>query len=279
MSFICESIKLSLFENFLRIEEKSKATVEKYLRDVRAFFDYTRKKQVDKSVVLSYKTLLKEKYAVASANSMLAALNAFFRFIGEHALCVKQFRMQKSAFCPAEKELSREEYRRLVATAAEKGNERLSLVMQTICGTGIRISELPFVTVEAVRQGQATVACKGKCRQIFFVSALRKKLLHYAKHQKITAGPIFVSKNGKPLNRSNVWKEMKALCAAAGVSPTKVFPHNLRHLFARVFYGLEKDIVKLADILGHTSINTTRIYIISSGEAHRRSMEAMRLIL
>ena len=164
-------------------------------------------------------------------------------------------------------------------TAKQKGNERLNLILQTICGTGIRVSELQYITVEAVKNREATVSLKGKTRSVFLVKELRKKLIRYAAKQNIQSGAVFITRTGKPMNRTNIWREMKGLCKQAGVNPKKVFPHNLRHLFARTFYGIEKDIAKLADILGHSSINTTRIYIISTGSEHRRRMEHMRLII
>ncbi|MBO5755700.1 MAG: tyrosine-type recombinase/integrase [Clostridia bacterium] len=279
MTFLLKEKQLKDFGCYLKNEEKSNATIEKYLRDVKCFFSFVKEKRIEKSHVLSYKEHLISDYAVSSANSMLAALNAFFRFVDAAFLCVKQFKQQRDAFRTAEKELTREEYNRLVRAAESEKNTRLSLLLQTICGTGIRISELAFVTVEAAAKGETSVNCKGKIRHIFLVSALRKKLLRYAHSQGITHGPIFRSKCGAPLNRSNVWREMKALCRSAGVSPTKVFPHNLRHLFARVFYSIEKDIAKLADLLGHTSINTTRIYIASCAGEHKKHMETMRLVL
>ena len=187
--------------------------------------------------------------------------------------------MQKEAYCSEEKELTKAEYTALVKAAEQRKNERLSLVVQTICGTGIRVSELQSITVEAVRRGEAVVTCKGKTRKIFIVKALQKKLLQYAMRQGIVSGVLFVTKSGKPLDRSNIWRQMKELCEQAGVSPQKVSPHNLRHLFARTFYGIEKDIAKLADILGHSNINTTRIYILTTGIEHQRRMENMRLIL
>lgn len=267
------------FEKNMHEDEKSKLTVEKYLRDLRCFVDYVKDREVDKSLVLEYKSELALVYALTSANSMLAALNAFLRFVGWLDCTVKQFKIQKKAFCSEEKELSKAEYLSLVKTAERKNNQRLSLLIQTICGTGIRVSEVEHITVEAVYRGEAIVSCKGKTRRVFIVSALRKKLLQYTKEHGIKSGMIFVTKNGKALNRSNIWSEMKKLCKEAGVSPNKVFPHNLRHLFARTFYGIEKDIAKLADILGHSNINTTRIYIISTGAEHRRKMENMRLII
>lgn len=270
---------LTSFEKYLIENEKAQATREKYMRDLRCFAEYATDKLLSKSLVLEYKASLEQTYAIRSANSMLAALNSFLRFMGWHDLCVKQFKVQKEAYCSEDKELTKAEYTALVRTAEQKKNERLSLVVQTICGTGIRVSELQSITVEAVRKGEAIVSCKGKTRKIFIVSALRKKLLRYATEQKINSGIIFVTKSGKPLDRSNIWREMKSLCEQAGVSPGKVFPHNLRHLFARTFYGIEKDIAKLADILGHSNINTTRIYIITTGAEHQRRMENMRLII
>ncbi len=270
---------LQNFENALVNDERSANTIEKYLRDIRHFQAYVGKQNIDRLLVLAYKAALEKDYALTSANSMLAALNSFFRFAGWNELCVKQFKVQKKAFCSEESELTRQEYIALIRTAEQKKNERLSLLIQTICGTGIRVSELPFITVEAIKCGEAIVRCKGKTRTIFIVKELCKKLLRYTKEQHILSGAVFVTKTGVPMNRCNIWREMKSLCEQAGVNPNKVFPHNLRHLFARTFYGIEKDIAKLADILGHTNINTTRIYIISTGEEHRRKLENMHLIL
>lgn len=275
---ICTA-KLRHFEAYLRENEKSVATLEKYMRDIRRFAAYIMDAAVDKSTVLEYKTVLAKTYALTSVNSILAALNSFFRFEGWFDCCVKQYKIQREVFCAEEKELTRAEYIALVRAAEEKNNERLSLLIQTVCGTGIRVSELQYITAEALKRGEATVTCKGKTRRIFIVSALRKKLLRYAKSHGITNGMIFVTKSGKPMNRTNIWAEMKRLCKDAGVSAKKVFPHNLRHLFARTFYTMEKDIAKLADILGHSNINTTRIYTLSSGAEHRRKLEKMRLIL
>ncbi len=267
------------FEKYLLENEKAAATIEKYMRDIRLFAEFATERTLDKAMLLEYKGRLEQSYSVRSANSMLAALNSFLRFMGWHDLCVKQFKVQKEAYCSEDKELTKAEYTALVRTAEQKKNERLSLVVQTICGTGIRVSELQSITVEAVRRGEAIVSCKGKTRKIFIVKALQKKLLRYAIEQGIASGILFVTKNGKPLNRSNIWRAMKDLCEQAGVSPQKVFPHNLRHLFARTFYGIEKDIAKLADILGHSNINTTRIYIITTSAEHQRRMENMRLII
>ncbi len=279
MARIITNSMIEDFERYLRLDEKSDNTTKKYLRDVRAFAEFVGSEKIIKAVVMEFKASLVESYEVTSANSMIAAVNAFLRFMGWVDCCIKQFRVQKKAFCSEEKELTKAEYIRLVNAAKEKGNERLNLILQTICGTGIRVSELQFITVEAVRKGEAVVSCKNKTRTVFIVRELQKKLLNYIRDKGITMGCIFITKSGKPMSRCNIWREMKALCEQAGVSPNKVFPHNLRHLFARTFYGIEKDIAKLADILGHSSINTTRIYIITTGAEHKRKMENMRLII
>ena len=268
------------FSCYLKSEEKSENTVGKYLRDVRTFAEYLGGAEITKETVIAYKSrLLAENYAVRSINSMLASLNSLFSFLNWMDCRVKSIKLQRQVYCPEEKELTKAEYTRLVNAAKQKGNGRLNLVLQTICGTGIRVSELQYITVEAVKSGEAVVSLKGKTRTVFIVKELRQKLLHYAKFQNICTGVIFVTRSGRPMSRTNIWREMKNLCEQAGVNPQKVFPHNLRHLFARTFYGIEKDISKLADILGHSNINTTRIYIIATGTEHRQRMENMRLII
>ena len=273
------SKEIERFRNYLREEEKSENTLEKYIRDVTTFSVFC-SETITKDTVIAYKqSLIDGGYAVRSINSMLASINSLFSFLGWYELRVKSLKVQQQVFCPEEKELTKAEYERLCRTAERKQNQRLCLILQTICGTGIRVSELQCITGEAVRKGEATVSLKGKTRSIFIVRDLQKKLLRYISEQKITAGAVFVTRTGKPISRTNIWREMKALCEEASVNPQKVFPHNLRHLFARVFYGIEKDIAKLADILGHSSINTTRIYIISTGTEHRQRMENMQLII
>ena len=267
------------FKEHLILEERSATTVEKYIRDVKAFSVYTQNADITKETVIVYKKHLQENYAVRSVNSMLASINSLFSFLDWHDLRVKSLKLQQQVFCPEEKELTKAEYARLCRTAERRHNERLNLILQTICGTGIRVSELQYITVEAARCGEAVVNCKAKTRSVFIVKELKQKLLRYAAEQNIKSGMIFMTRTGKPISRTNIWREMKALCEEANVNPQKVFPHNLRHLFARVFYGIEKDIAKLADILGHSSITTTRIYIISTGTEHRRRMENMRLII
>ena len=270
---------ISEWVTYLVSEEKSENTIEKYKRDARAFMSYLQGNLVTKDQVLAYKTYLIQNYAPRSVNSMLISLNLLFSFLDWDDVRVKTLKLQRQTYCPEEKELTKNEYERLVLTARRNGNERLELILQTICGTGIRVGELQFITVEAARKGEAVVSLKGKTREVFIVKKLRKKLMDYARRNGIEEGPVFVTRSGKPICRTNIWREMKALCAQAAVSPEKVFPHNLRHLFARIFYGINKDIAKLADILGHASIETTRIYIVSTGAEHRRFLERMRLII
>lgn len=272
--------KISSFAIYLKNEEKSRNTIEKYIRDVKLFFAYVKSVEITKEKVIAYKNkLICNNYAIRSVNSMIASINSLFVFLGWLDLKAKNIKLQRQIYYPEEKELTKAEYIRLCRTAERKHNERLNLILQTICGTGIRVSELRFITVEAVKSNVAIVSLKGKTRSVFIVKELKKKLLRYAKNQNIKSGMIFVTRTGKAINRTNIWREMKSLCKDANVNPQKVFPHNLRHLFARVFYGIEKDIAKLADILGHSSIYTTRIYIISTGTEHRRCMENMRLII
>ena len=265
------------FSAYLVKEEKSNATCEKYIRDVHCFRMFIGSAQVTKELVVTWKKKLMEQgYAIRSINSMLASVNSFLGFLGWHDCKVKNIRLQRQTYCAEEKELTKAEYLRLLE--ASKMNAQLNLVLQTICGTGIRVSELRYFTVEAVRRGEITVSCKNKTRTILVPGKLRKLQLHYARQKHITTGAIFLGKSGKPLDRSSIWRQMKQLCRAAGVRETKVFPHNLRKLFARTFYGIEKDIAKLADILGHSSINTTRIYIMTTGTEHRRKIERLGLV-
>lgn len=261
-------------------EEKSQNTIEKYIRDISAFAKYLGGEFISKEKAIAYKQeLISKGYAVRGVNSIIASLNSLFDYLNRIDCKLKSIKIQRQAFCSEQQELTKAEYIRLINTAKGKGNARLNLLIQTICGTGIRVSELQFITVEAVRKGEATVSLKGKTRTVFIVKELQKMLLRYATGQKITKGAIFITRTGKPMSRTNIWREMKKLCDSAEVNPDKVFPHNLRHLFARTFYGIEKDIAKLADILGHSSINTTRIYIVTTGDEHRRRMENMRLII
>ena len=266
------------FREHLILEEKSRATIEKYCRDVHVFFQYAVDREVTKELTVAYKRALqKMEYTVRSINSMLTSVNCLLRFLGWTNCRVKLLRYQQQTYCTDDKELTKEEYMRLLE--ASKHQQQLNLVIQTICSTGIRVSELQYFTVEAIRNGKVTVQCKNKTRTIFVPGKLKKLLLSYAKRCGIQNGMIFVTKKGKPMDRSNIWAQMKRLCAAAGANPSKVFPHNLRKLFARTFYGIEKDIAKLADILGHSSINTTRIYIMTTGLEHQRKIERLGLVV
>lgn len=264
--------KVNDFRIFLIEGEKSEATIDKYLRDVRFFGEFILNREITKQEVMEYKRRLVESYAPASVNSMLVSLNCFLHFIERSECCVKLLKIQRQMFVSEKKELTAAEYRRLLKAAQ---GTRLELVIQTICETGIRVSELKYITVDAVEHGRAVVDCKNKTRVIFIPTPLRKILLQYIKKSGIQTGSVFVTKTGKPLNRSNIWRDMKALCERANVASDKVFPHNLRHLFARTFYSIERDIVRLADLLGHSSINTTRIYTIETGRRHLDCLEKM----
>lgn len=268
------------FRLYLLDEEKSDNTIEKYLRDVTALANFCKSTAITKEVVIAYKEkLIEDHYSISSINSMLAGINSLFCFMGWHDLRVKTIKFQRQVFYPEEKELTRKDYERLCQAALKAKDERLYLILQTICATGIRVSELKFITVESVRKGKAFVSLKGKCRYIFIVRELQKKLLRYAAKQGIEVGSVFITRTGKPISRITVWREMKNLCVRAKVNPKKVFPHNLRRLFAREFYRIKKDISKLADILGHSTINTTRIYLMGTGTEHLLYMENMCLVI
>ena len=267
---------IEAFDCYLQNEEKSKLTREKYVRDVRAFLRWLNGRELCKEEVLAYKATILERYAASSVNSMLSSINCFLTFSERQDCKVKQLRRQREIFACKEKELKREEYERLIRAAGR--NERLCLLMQTIGATGIRVSEHPFITVEAARQGYAQVRCKGKIRRVLLPKRLCGALLSYAGAHKIHEGSIFITRSGKALDRSCIWAEMKRLCSAAQVSEEKVFPHNLRHLFARTYYASEKDVIRLADLLGHSSINTTRIYTMESGDEHRKQIERLPLL-
>lgn len=266
------------FENYLIYEEKSASTIEKYMRDIRAFYTWTAKNEIDKLDVLCYKKYLTQKYAPASVNSVLSSLNSFFEFNLWYELKVKMLKIQKQIFAQKDKELTRAEYERLLDSAKSKKNQKLYYLMQTICSSGIRVSELSAITVESLKMRKANINSKGKMRVVILPKELCKMLLEYCYGKKIKSGPVFVTRTGKPLDRSTIWKMMKSLCESAGVDRKKVFPHNLRHLFARTYYSIQKDIVRLADILGHSSINTTRIYTMETGEVHRRQIQKLGLL-
>ena len=268
------------FKEYLIDNDKSAYTVEKYIRDVMKFKDFAGDCEKVKETAGEYKNYLVRKgYSVRSINSMLSSVNALFEYLDRNDLKIKTIKMQRSVYCPEDKELTRAEYQRLCTAANMKKNNRLELIIETACSTGIRIGELKYITVESAKCGEAVVTLKGKTRYVFIPKELKRKLLRYSKELGIKEGMIFVTRTGKAVNRTNIWRDMKNLCKDAGVKAEKVFPHNLRHLFARTFYNIDKDIAKLADILGHSSIDTTRIYIISTGAEHRRLIEKMKLIL
>ncbi len=269
--------QLALFLSALRNEEKSAATLEKYRRDTQAFFGFTTENSpVTKELVIAYKQRLAQTYKTASANSMLVAVNRLLSFLGWDDCRVRMLKVQRRIFRDTDRELTKAEYFRLLEAAGR--NERLQLLMQTICSTGIRVSELPCITCEALAEGRAQVRCKGKERLILLPKQLRARLLRYCRAHGVTAGCVFVTRSGRPLNRSNIWADMKRLCAAAEVDPKKVFPHNLRHLFAVTFHRQHRDIVRLADILGHSNIETTRIYTVTSGSEHGRQIDCLGLL-
>lgn len=270
--------QISAFGAHLLEEERAPGTVEKYLRDLEAFYRWLDGRPVTRESAAAWKeALLSTGHAPVTVNSMVAALNGLLGFL-DWGFKVKFLKIQRRVFRDQRRELTREEYGLLVKAAQEHGKEWLALLMETICGTGIRVSEVPYITVEAARQGRAEVALKGKIRVILLPGKLCRKLLKHARKQKIDSGEIFVTRSGKGLSRKQIWAEMKRLCAWAGVPPEKVFPHNLRHLFARVFYRACRDIVRLADVLGHSSIETTRIYLLTTGAEHRRQLERLGLI-
>ncbi len=272
--------KIAGFEEHLRGEEHEVATVEKYLRNVRFFAAWLDGEAVSKEAVARWKAYLQEKgFAPCTVNSKLSALNSFFAYAGLEGYQVKFLHIQRKVFRDNSRDLSRGEYVKLVGEARRQGKEQLGMVIETIGATGIRVSELAYITVEAVRAGRATVCLKGKVRVILMTKKLCRKLLKYAKGKGIKSGQIFVTKNGKGISRRQVWREMKAVSAQAGVESSKVFPHNLRHMFATVFYKMCHDIVKLADVLGHSSIETTRIYLITTGEEHSRQMNRLELVI
>jgi len=267
------------FESFIVDAEKSESTQSNYLRCVKRFAFWLGNQEISKKLVLEYKELMTEKYKIATVNGIISALNSFFDFLQMNNLKVKTLKKQKEIFCSKEKELSKSEYERLLDAALSKGDKRLFYIMQTICSTGIRISELKFVTVQAIKDKYAEVRCKGKNRIVILPNELCESLKRYAHKHGIVEGCIFTTKSGKAINRSNVWNQMKKLCTIAKVLADKVFPHNLRHLFARTYYSLQKDVVRLADILGHSSINTTRIYTLESGDVHRRQIQKLGLVV
>lgn len=270
--------KIEGYAGYLYQEERSKHTIAKYVRDIRAFFLFLEGTKISKHAVLDWKEHLAATHAPSSVNSMLAAVNGFLDWAGLSSCKVKPLKIQREIFAKPERELTQSEYRRLVEAADRQQNQRLSLLLQTICATGIRVSELQFITMAAIQTGRAAVDCKGKSRTVFLPRDLCRSLLRYCREQGLECGMVFCTRGGKPLDRSNIWRDMQALCESAGVEPGKVFPHNLRHLFARTYYGLEKDLSRLADLLGHSNVSTTRIYTMESGTEHAKQLERMGLV-
>ena len=271
--------QIQAYTRHLQLEERSPATVEKYLRDVRAFALWLNGRTISKELTSEWKThLVAQNYAPASVNVMLSALNGLFAFLNWGECRVKFLKIQRRLFRDAARELTKPEYERLLTAARSLGRERLALLAETICATGIRVSEVRYITLEAAAAGKAEIALKGKIRVILLSGKLCRKLQKYARQQKIVSGAIFRTGSGRELGRSQIWAELKGLCRHAGVAPEKVFPHNLRHLFATVFYRACRDIVKLADLLGHSSIETTRIYLLTSGVEHEKQLERLGLV-
>lgn len=270
---------IKLFKDNLINEEKAQSTIYKYLHDVNEFQIWLNGQELCKTTILIYKSHLCDHYAPTSVNATLSSLNSFFNFMEWYDLRVKNLKIQKQIFASTDKELNKSEYTRLLQAAKQKEDERLYLLLQTICSTGIRISEVQYITVEAVFQGVAKINCKNKYRKIFLPKQLCQILKNYIRQKKIKSGSVFVTKNGNPLDRSNIWHDMKKLCSIANVSENKVFPHNLRHLFARTYYNSQKDIARLADILGHNNINTTRIYTMETGEIHQNQIQKLGLLI
>ena len=272
--------QVEAYAGHLRKEERSESTIEKYLRDIRRFLAWLRGRGVSKETVHGWKeSLLEESYAPVTINSMLSAVNGLLRFLGWEECRVKFLRIQRRVFRDGSKDLTKEEYSRLLEAAERKGRPRLRLLMETICATGIRVSEVRYITVEAVEARRTDISLKGKIRTILIPGKLCRKLLQYARQQKIASGEIFLTRGGSSLSRRQIWAEMKSICKEAGVEASKVFPHNLRHLFATTFYRVHKDIVKLADVLGHSSVNTTRIYLVTTGDEYARQLDRLGLVI
>ena len=266
------------FIEYLIGQEKSQSTIKTYQRELFSLQMYLDDSAVTKEKLLNYKAMIKDRYTPSTCNVTIAAVNSFLKFAGRVDLCVKPLKVQKNIYESTDKSLTKRDFDKMVRAAQKSGQERTALIIQTICSTGIRVSELQFITVEALQKGTAQISCKGKNRVVFLPSTLRNLLKRYAEKHNITSGGIFVTRSGKPLDRSNIWKSMKQLCDIAGVKSGKVFPHNLRHLFAKTYYSAEKDISRLADILGHSNVNTTRIYTRETGAVHARQIEALGLV-
>ena len=278
-NYILTMNQFGLFQQHLAEEERELGTIEKYMREVKKFALWQGRRKVTKETVSEWKEQLRQSgYKPETVNGKLSAVNKFLSCMGWGECCVKYLKIQRRLFRSTGRELTKDEYTRLVETAQSLGKTRLALLIETICATGIRVSEVKYITAEALRAGRADISLKGKIRTVLLPGKLCRKLQKYAKKQKITSGEVFLTRSGKGISRRQIWAEMKALCKQARVAPSKVFPHNLRHLFARTFYRVSRDVAKLADVLGHSSIETTRIYLISTGAEHVRQLERLGLI-
>ena len=278
-NYILTMNQFGLFQQHLAEEERELGTIEKYMREVKKFALWQGRRKVTKETVSEWKEQLRQSgYKPETVNGKLSAVNKFLSCMGWGECCVKYLKIQRRLFRSTGRELTKDEYTRLVETAQGLGKTRLALLIETICATGIRVSEVKYITAEALRAGRAEISLKGKIRTVLLPGKLCRKLQKYAKKQKITSGEVFLTRSGKGVSRRQIWAEMKALCKQARVAPSKVFPHNLRHLFARTFYRVSRDVAKLADVLGHSSIETTRIYLISTGAEHVRQLDRLGLI-
>lgn len=271
--------KMDRYFMYLKEQERSPKTIQKYERDLHTLLQFLPNQTIDKEKLILWKESLMKQYSPSTVNSMLTSINGFLSYYGFQECRVKPLKIQKMLFYPEEKELTKEEYTRLIHIAHEENKIQTALILQTLCSTGIRISELQFITVECVKSGRTIVSSKGKHRIVFLPKKLQQLLLAYIDNHQKTSGPVFTSNRGNPLDRSNIWRNMKNLCEKAHVPPKKVYPHNLRHLFARTYYDSEKDISRLADILGHSNVSTTKIYTMESGMVHAKQIDNLDLVI
>lgn len=281
MKHIITEQVINKFKEYLEYEEKSAATIEKYIRDIKKLMNFADGREITKKLMLEYKENLriKQNYKLSSINSFLIAANRLFGYLEWYGLSTRTYRIQKEAFISRKKNLSMYEYKKLVLAVRRKGNKRLEMIIQTLCSMGIRISELSYITVESVETGEVDIYGKRKQRKALIPEKLQEQLKHYIIKNKIKSGFVFRTSRGNAVDRSNIWREMKVLREETHIEGEKIFPHNLRHLFAKTFYKTEKDIAKLADILGHSSIETTRIYIRTTSEEYKKQLDKMELVI
>ncbi|MDR1329064.1 MAG: tyrosine-type recombinase/integrase [Oscillospiraceae bacterium] len=266
------------YAEHLRREEKSSETISKYTRYAGAFAGFS-DGEITRDVAIAWKQTVTSRYSAAGANGMIAAVNSFLNYLGLGELKISSLKIQRKTFLPEEKELSRNETESLIKAAEHEGKSNIALAIRVLLATGARVSELQYITVEAAQTGRAEIRLKGKTRELFLQPKLCRALLARAKSAGITSGPIFVTRTGKPIDRHRIWREMKALGAKAGVLASRVFPHNLRRLFARTFFAKFPNLAALADVLGHSDVNTTRIYTAETAETHRKRLESLHLLL